>query len=188
MSEMNPGFSFYQDFWTAIKVLPEEQQKEVCWAIAKYGIEGELVDGGKYPVACAMVSGWRRALDNSVGRWNQNKVKASKRADAVVSRDVRIAELLEEGISSSVEISKRLSAEFGEISDSAVRKSKAWKERKSKGNAEDNVTKLERNHMVKILKNQDKTSTLERVNSREFHSEKMDEIGNFTKNGTVFNF
>lgn len=130
--EYNPGFAFYQDFFTSIECLPLEQQKEICYALAKYGITGEMVDSKEMPLGHAFTNTNKRSIDNSVDRWKINQNKANYKIDNNMSRDYYIAKLINQG-KNSREIAEEISELYGKITDSAIRRTDPWKE---KGNAD----------------------------------------------------
>ena len=128
MTEYNPGFAFYDTYYKAIEKLPIEQQKEICYAYVKYGITYEMVDPAEMPLGYSFVMNNQKSIENSVDRWITNQNKANFKTDSVINRDRRIAELIVDG-KKSKEISEIVSLEYGEISDSAIRKTDPWKER-----------------------------------------------------------
>lgn len=75
MEEMTKGFTVYPDYWKAIEYLPIEEQKNICLALVKYGILKELPKVEETSIAFAMISAWKRALDNSI----ENHEKAQER-------------------------------------------------------------------------------------------------------------
>lgn len=131
MSEYNPGFAFYDSYYKAIEKLPLEQQMEVCYAIVKYGITYEMVDPAEMPIGYSLTVANKEHIKNSVDRWLQNQARASYETDEKVSRDKRIAELIAEGLN-SIEIAEKISEEYGECKDSAIRKTEPWKQRNDK--------------------------------------------------------
>ena len=62
--EKNRGFAFYENFWTSIEQLPIEQQKDICYALVKYGITGEMVDATDNALGFAMTQAFKPAIDN----------------------------------------------------------------------------------------------------------------------------
>lgn len=124
----NPGFACYQNFYTSIEKLPIEQQKEVCYAIIKYGITGEMVDAIEMPLGNALTLAYQHSIDESVDRWKLNQNKANYKIDKTMSRDLAIAKLIKEGLNSK-EIAEQISEVYGKISDSGVRKTNPWKEK-----------------------------------------------------------
>ena len=126
--EYNPGFAFYQNFFTSIQHLPIEQQKEICYAIARYGITGEMVDPVEMSLGFAFTNVNKRSIDESVDRWKLNQNKANYKIDSNMSRDFAIAQLIAQG-KKSKEIAAEISALYGEITDSTVRKTEPWKDR-----------------------------------------------------------
>lgn len=124
---MNEGFGFYRSFWETIKALPEDKQQAACFAICQYGITGEMVDIEKNPIGYGVTQSVKRSIDGSVSRWNNNIQRAEVRHNMVESRNMDIEGLIKEG---------KNSREIGEIlgmSDSAVRKTDAWKNRNKIG-------------------------------------------------------
>ena len=128
MAEYNPGFAWYQNFYTSIENLPIEQQKEICYAIVKYGITGKMVDSKEMPLGYSFTIINQRSIDDSVDRWVLNQNKANYKIDKTMSRDLAIAKLIKEGLNSK-EIAEQISEVYGKISDSAIRKSNPWKEK-----------------------------------------------------------
>jgi hypothetical protein len=126
--EYNPGFAFYQNFFTSIEHLSIEQQKEICYAIVKYGITGEIVDPVEMSLGFAFTNVNKRSIDESVDRWRLNQNKANYKIDSNMSRDYAIAQLISQG-KKSKEIAAEISTLYGEISDSAVRRTEPWKDR-----------------------------------------------------------
>lgn len=121
----NPGFAFYQNFYTSIEHLPLEQQKEVCYAIVKYGITNEMVDPIEMPIGYSMTSINLNSINESIERWKNNVGKANNNSkkEIKLEEEREIAELISQGYKSPG-IAKILG-----ISESKVRKSNAWKQR-----------------------------------------------------------
>ena len=120
----NPGFGFYKNFWEAIENLPLEEQKNVCYAVVKYGITNEIISSGEYPIAYALLTSWKASLDGSIERWIQNEQKSSVKKDAVISRE----EAIQDGINRGLSL-KEIAVEIG-MSESTVKRSSAWQNRK----------------------------------------------------------
>ena len=186
MGEYNPGFAFYDNFYKSIENLPIEQQKEICYAVVKYGITFEMVDANEMPLGYSFAQAWHEAIENSVDRWVLNQNKANFKIDAAMSRDAMIAELINEGYN-SVRIAEKISELTGkEIDASTIRKSNPWKETNDKDFAvkwlgenvknsqngtcecDVNVNSQEREN----VKNSQKIVKLERENSQDY---KVDE-------------
>lgn len=74
MGELTKGFTVYPDYWKAIEHFSDEQKAQICLAMVKYGITGEMCDPAENPLAFGMVSAWKMSLDNSV----ENHKKASE--------------------------------------------------------------------------------------------------------------
>ena len=129
--EYNPGFAFYQNFFTSIENLPLEEQKEICYSIAKYGITGTMVDPSEMPHGYAFTMLNKVSIDESIDRWVKNVSKANVKVEQAVSKDAMIAQLIAEG-RKSTEIAQIISQQFGEISSSAIRKSEPWIHRNDK--------------------------------------------------------
>ena len=128
MKEYNPGFAFYDNFYKSIENLPIEQQKEICYAVVKYGITNEMVDAIEMPLGYSFAQAWHEAIENSVDRWILNQNKANYKIDANMSRDMLIAKLIAEGKKSPA-IAKEIEEITGKkIDSSTVRKSLPWKE------------------------------------------------------------
>lgn len=127
-NKYNPGFAFYDTYFTAIEHLPLEQQKEICYAYAKYGITNEMVNPTEMPLGYSFVMSNKVHIDQSVERWLSNQSKANYKMDSAVSRERMIAQLITEG-KNSKEIAEIISLEGGKMSDSAIRKTAPWKER-----------------------------------------------------------
>ena len=81
MNKYNPGFAFYDTYFKSIEHLPLETQKEVCYAIAKYGITGEMVDPLEMPFGYSSTVFNQRHIDESVNRWLANQSKANYKMD-----------------------------------------------------------------------------------------------------------
>ena len=129
MANYNPGFAFYDNFYKSIEKLPIEQQKEICYAVVKYGITYEMVDPNEMPLGFSFTQAWHDAIENSVDRWVLNQNKANFKIDAEMSRDMMIARMIMEG-KKSPEIAKEIYELTGkEIDASTIRKSAPWKER-----------------------------------------------------------
>jgi hypothetical protein len=127
----NPGFAWYQNFYTSIEHLPIEQQKEICYAIVKYGITGEMVNSIEMPLGYSFTMINQHSIDDSVQRWVLNQNKASYKIDKTMSRDLAIAKLIKEGLNSK-EIAEQISEVYGDITDSAIRKTSPWREKNDK--------------------------------------------------------
>lgn len=127
-NKYNPGFAFYDTYFKSIEHLPLETQKEVCYAIAKYGITGEMVDPLEMPFGYSSTVFNQRHIDDSVERWLLNQSKANYKMDSAASREKMIAQLIAEG-KNSKEIAEIVSLEGSKMSDSAIRKTAPWKER-----------------------------------------------------------
>lgn len=123
--EKNKGFSFYENFWTSIENLPVEQQKDVCYAIAKYGITGEMVSPLDNPIGSAMTQAFKMAIDNSVDKFNGSSDNGKKggRPSAMES-DALTLYLIENPKATA----KEVGAHFN-VSESAVQKRIEWKNR-----------------------------------------------------------
>jgi len=124
----NKGFAFYESYWNAIQSLDIEQQKEVAYAIMKYGITNEMVDPAEMPIGYALTVSNQLSIDNSVDRWEANAQKATHKEDARISREVQIGELAAQG--------KKMSeiAELLGVSERTVGRSTAWLNRPKKLN------------------------------------------------------
>lgn len=70
---------FYRTFTDAIKELPEDQQLEVFWAIANYGLDGEIPKSG---VAAALLTAFRPVIDKN-NRKFENRMKAKKNEETI---------------------------------------------------------------------------------------------------------
>lgn len=121
----NPGFGFYESFFKAIEYLPVEQQKEVCYAIVKYGITGEMVSQNEMPLGYSLTIANKWSIDDSVKRWKVNVNRATHEVDTQVSREYEVAQLIQQGFN-SVEIGQKLG-----MDPSNIRKMAPWKERKN---------------------------------------------------------
>lgn len=124
MEEYNPGFGFYDTFWRAVECLPIEEAQENLYALVKYGITGEIVDSKTMPHGYSFVMNNRDKIDYTVNRWITNVDKATMKMDAEISRNRQIAQLIIEGLASKA-IGERLG-----VSDSTIRKTQVWKDRK----------------------------------------------------------
>lgn len=119
----NKGFAFYQNFWDSVENLPLEQQKDVVYAIVKYGITGEIDTN---PLGAAMTQAFKPAIDNSIMRFNTNadNGKVGGRPSKMSS-----AELSSYLIEHPRATAKEVSEYFG-VTESAVQKRDEWKNRK----------------------------------------------------------
>ena len=71
----NKGFAFYESYWNAIQSLDIEQQKEVAYAIMKYGITNEMVDPAEMPIGYALT------VSNQIGELAAQGKKMSEIAE-----------------------------------------------------------------------------------------------------------
>lgn len=71
---MNKGFAIYDNYWKAIENLSENEQKEVSYALMRYGMLGEL-PSDKNSITYSMIMAWKIAIDNSVERYNMAAVR-----------------------------------------------------------------------------------------------------------------
>ena len=62
-------------------------------------------------------------MANSVARWELNSHRATEKQDSLLTRDMRIAELCNQGLNSR-EIGEKIG-----VSEATVRRSPAWKNR-----------------------------------------------------------
>ena len=134
--ELNKGFAFYENYWSSIQSLPLEQQKEVCYAIVKYGITGEMVDPAIMPIGHAITQGIHHSIDNSVTRWEVSAQNNVQRQIDAAEKKSTIEELVAAGLNSR-EIAEQLG-----LDPSTVRRSSAWKNRKA-------------NAVVQLIKSED---------------------------------
>ena len=120
----NKGFAFYENFWAAIENLPLDQQKDVCYAIAKYGITGEVDES---PFGAAMTQAFKPAIDNSVERFNSGieNGKLGGRPSKITS-----AELVT-FLNENPKVTAKETAEHFGVSESAIQKREEWKNRKN---------------------------------------------------------
>lgn len=132
--DKNKGFAFYENFWNSIENLPEPQQKDVVFAIAKYGITGEMVSPEENPIGYSMANAFRLAIDNSVERFNISVENGKKGG-----RNSKIdGDELKKFLSSNPKIRARDCAEKFGVTESAIQKRPEWKNRK---NLEENLEK-----------------------------------------------
>ena len=124
--ELNRGFAFYENYWSSIQALPLEQQKEVCYAIVKYGITGEMVDPAIMPIGYTMTQSIHQAIDNSVSRWENNVQNNVQRKESSMEKKYTIEDLVAAGYNSR-EIADKLG-----LDPSTVRRAPAWKNRKER--------------------------------------------------------
>lgn len=124
--EKNKGFAFFENFWTSIEKLSVEQQKEVCYAIAKYGITGEMVDETEFPIGKALTQAFKMSIDKSVNKFNENSDNGTRGGRPVKVSDEELKEYI---IANDVS-AKEVAQHFG-ISESAVQKKEVWKNRKA---------------------------------------------------------
>ena len=124
--EKNRGFAFYENFWTSIEQLSIEQQKDICYAIVKYGITGEMVNANESALGFAMTQAFKPAIDNSVERFNNNSENGTKGGrPAKVSKD-KLVEFLK----NNPKATAKQAAEYCGVSESAIQKREEWKNRK----------------------------------------------------------
>lgn len=121
----NPGFAFYENFFTSIEHLPLEEIKEDLYAIVKYGITGELVDKQEMPHGYSYVLGHKLSIDGSIKRWNNNTEKTITKIEKIKPQDKEIANLLISGVVVSDDIGAALTKP---ISGPAVRQKQVWKD------------------------------------------------------------
>lgn len=122
----NKGFSFYQNFWDSVENLPVEQQKEVVYAIVKYGITGEIDTSN--PLGAAMTQAFKISIDNSIERFNvgAESGKLGGRPSKVSGSE------LTEYLQANPKATAKVVAEHFGMSESAVQKREEWKNRKKK--------------------------------------------------------
>lgn len=124
--EKNRGFAFYENFWTSIENLSIEQQKDICYALVKYGITGEMVDATDNALGFAMTQAFKLAIDNSVERFNSNSENGTKGGrPAKVVKDK-----LEEYLKENPKATAKQAAEYCGVSESTIQKREEWKNRK----------------------------------------------------------
>lgn len=92
-NNLNHGFTFYDNFWKAIEKLPEQQQKDICWAACKYAMTGKMPDASTDALSYAIVTSWKMAIDNSVERINNNLTKKKPGARGKITNEELKAEL-----------------------------------------------------------------------------------------------
>lgn len=126
--EKNRGFAFYENFWNSVENLPEPQQKEVIFAIAKYGITGEMVNPIENPIGFSMTNAFKLAIDNSVERFNMGIEYGKKggRPNKIDGEELTMFLIQNKGISA-----KECAERFG-VTESAIQKRPEWKNRKKK--------------------------------------------------------
>lgn len=127
----NKGFSFYQNFWDSIESLPMDQQKDVVYAIVKYGITGEMDTSN--PLGAAMTQAFKISIDNSIERFNVSTEAGKLGGRPSKVSGTALADYLRENPKATA---KTVAEHFG-MSESAVQKREEWKNRKKK--AEDVV-------------------------------------------------
>jgi hypothetical protein len=120
----NKGFAFYQNFWDSVESLPLEQQKDVIYAIVKYGITGEIDTN---PLGVAMTQAFKPAIDNSVERFNSNSEngRIGGRPTKIASSEIS-SYLVEHPRATAKEV-----AEYFGVTESAIQKREEWKNRKN---------------------------------------------------------
>lgn len=124
--EKNRGFAFYENFWTSIEKLPIEQQKDICYALVKYGITGEMVDATDNALGFAMTQAFKPAIDNSVERFNSNSENGTKGG-----RPAKIVkDKLEDFLKENPKATAKQAAEYCGVSESTIQKREEWKNRK----------------------------------------------------------
>ena len=122
----NKGFVFYQNFWDSIENLPEEQKKEICYAIVKYGITGEMVNKEDNPMGFTMANAFKLAIDNSTGRFNNNVVAGVRGGRPKKLDGKALADYLLE----NPNVTARTAAEYFGVSESTIQKREEWRNRK----------------------------------------------------------
>lgn len=122
--EQNKGFSFYKNYWDSIQTLSEEDQKNVCYAIAKYAITGEMVSPIDCPMGYAMTMAFKISIDNSTKSFN-GKAEAGKKGGR--TRKEGIEEIIKEGVKEKKKASE-IAAAAG-VSVETIYKNEIWKNR-----------------------------------------------------------
>lgn len=127
--EKNKGFAFYQNFWDSIENLPEDQKKEICYAIVKYGITGEMVSVQDNPLGFSMTNAFKPAIDNSVERFNNNSINGTKggRPNKLDGR------ALTQFLRDNPKATAKIAAEHFGVSESTIQKREEWRNRKYLG-------------------------------------------------------
>lgn len=120
----NKGFAFYQNFWDSVETLPLEQQKDVIYAIVKYGITGEMDTN---PLGVAMTQAFKPAIDNSVERFNNNSDNGKIGGRPSKLSSIELTNYL---LQNPRATAKQVSERFG-VTESAIQKREEWKNRKS---------------------------------------------------------
>ena len=125
--EKNKGFAFYQNFWDSIENLSEDQKKEICYAIVKYGITGEMVSMQDNPLGFSMTTAFKPAIDNSVERFNNNSINGTKGGRPTKIDGIELAAFLKENPNATAKVAAQ---HFG-VTESAIQKREEWRNRKT---------------------------------------------------------
>lgn len=126
--EKNKGFAFYENFWNSVENLDREQQKEIIYAIVKYGITGEMESSIENPLGFSMTNAFKLAIDNSVERFNNGTEFGKKggRPNKIDSGELSMFLMQNRTITA-----KECAKHFG-VTESAIQKRPEWKDRKKK--------------------------------------------------------
>lgn len=125
--EKNKGFAFYQNFWDSIENLTVDQQKEICYAIVKYGITGEMVSVTDCPLGFSMATAFRPAIDNSVERFNNNSLNGTKGGRPTKIDGNELIAYLQQNPG----VGAKTVAQYFGVTESAIQKRPEWKNRKA---------------------------------------------------------
>lgn len=121
--ENNRGFAFYENFWTSVQALPLDQQKDVFYAIIKYGITGEEVSIEESPIGFSFTQAFKPSLDNSVDRFNHNQENGKRGGRPSKIDSEKLRALVAKGMTAQA-----ISEELG-VSKSTIEKRDEWKHR-----------------------------------------------------------
>ena len=120
----NKGFAFYQNFWDSVENLPLEQQKDVVYAIVKYGITGEM---DVNPLGVAMTQAFKPAIDNSIERFNGNLENGRIGGRPSKMSSIELTNYL---LQNPRATAREASEHFG-VTESAIQKREEWRNRKN---------------------------------------------------------
>ena len=116
---MNKGFTVYENYWKSIENLDEDEQKEVSYALMRYGMLGEL-PSDKNSIAYSMIMAWKIAIDNSVERYNMAAVRGKSGGRPSNIDSEALSKMIRDG-----EKPKAIAEKLG-VSVSAIYKRPEW--------------------------------------------------------------
>lgn len=119
---MTKGFTVYPEYWKAIEHLDDNTKKDICLALINYGINEELPNAADNPIAFAMISAWKMALDNSIDNHKKASTNGNKGGRPAKTDYSCLGDWRREGITAP-EAAKRLG-----VSVDTIYNRKEWKE------------------------------------------------------------